>query len=500
MIFIAHDLAVVKNISDRVAVMYLGKLCEVASSDDLYRPAGATRTRTCCWRRSRCPTRTPTHVRSRSSASRRRRCCRRPGAGSTPAARRARTVLHPTEPQLRELAPGHFIACHHPVDDSPCRRRRPPAPSRRHLSPRLDVWRPVRSIGAHRRSVGRTLPTAPFGDGHESTRSSSVPPPSAGCPRTGPTRRWRDRRLGHQPHRHRGVVRRRPEDRLRPWLADAPRRRVPRHQDRRAPGDAARAELERSLQRMERRPRRPDPAAQPRRARRVGRRPRSRRCRRGARPEAATRDSCGSSASPARPAHRRRCTWPRWSGSRSTPCCCRTTTDAAGRRPTRRRRPLLERVRRAARRRADDQVDRPPALAGDAPAPPLQLVRAAPRPGAIDRAVRFVLADPHLFLNTTSDATPAAADRRRRPGLAATPVRRRAGRRRRPLRHHPALRRRRPRTDLTSCGPADGLPPPPCRTGTHVSTTRSGQFGDVSLDPARRPRPVSRRGGGAAAT
>ena len=70
-------------------------------------------------------------------------------------------------------------------------------------------------------------------------------------------------------------------------------------------------------------------------------------------------------------------------------------------------------------------------------------------PEPIGRAVRFVLADPQLFLNTTSDARllPMVVDGGER--RSDRTERRRAASRRRRAGDHPAVRRRRTRTDLT---------------------------------------------------
>ena len=115
LIFIAHDLAVVKNISDRVAVMYLGKICEVGSPDDLY--ATPAHPYTAALLRS-IPVPDPTVVPSSSglllgdlpspidppNGCRFRTRC--------PAAQE-RCALE--EPQIRAVAEDHFVACHFPL-------------------------------------------------------------------------------------------------------------------------------------------------------------------------------------------------------------------------------------------------------------------------------------------------------------------------------------------------------------------------------------------------
>src|SRR3954471_8508871 len=116
LIFIAHDLAVVKNVSDRVVVMYLGKLCEVAPPDALYiRPAHPYTAALLSsipvpnpdlpvvGTNSRLAGDLPSPINPPSGCRFRTRC---PNAQERCAAE---------EPLMREIAPDHFLACHFPV-------------------------------------------------------------------------------------------------------------------------------------------------------------------------------------------------------------------------------------------------------------------------------------------------------------------------------------------------------------------------------------------------
>ena len=117
LVFIAHDLAVVKNISDRVAVMYLGKLCEVAPSEGLYRTPMHPYTNVLL---SSIPVPdpdaavTPIEVLGEPPSP----VIPPPGCRFHPRCPHATEVCTTTEPELRELAPQHFVACHHPVTET----------------------------------------------------------------------------------------------------------------------------------------------------------------------------------------------------------------------------------------------------------------------------------------------------------------------------------------------------------------------------------------------
>ena len=113
-LFIAHDLAVVKNVSDRVAVMYLGRLCEIAPSDLLYESpahhytaallASAVEPDPEAPRAQAALTGEPPSPISPPSGCRFRTRCPRAEA------RCAEEV-----PEMREIGTGHQVACHFPI-------------------------------------------------------------------------------------------------------------------------------------------------------------------------------------------------------------------------------------------------------------------------------------------------------------------------------------------------------------------------------------------------
>jgi peptide/nickel transport system ATP-binding protein len=113
--YIAHDLAVVKNISDRVAVMYLGKLCEVASSDDLYARPAHPYTNVLL---DSIPEPDPEADHSVGKIIGEPPSPVSPPSGCRfhPRCAYATDICSQEEPQLRSMGEGHFVACHHPVE------------------------------------------------------------------------------------------------------------------------------------------------------------------------------------------------------------------------------------------------------------------------------------------------------------------------------------------------------------------------------------------------
>ena len=93
-LFIAHDLSVVRHISDRVAVMYLGKIVEIGTRDEVYERPGAPVHAGAAVGGARCPTRKLERQRRRivlTGDVPQPGRTRRRAAGSAPAAGRRRT-------------------------------------------------------------------------------------------------------------------------------------------------------------------------------------------------------------------------------------------------------------------------------------------------------------------------------------------------------------------------------------------------------------------------
>jgi oligopeptide transport system ATP-binding protein len=113
LLFITHDLSMVRQISDRIAVMYLGSLMELAPSDSLYEKSYHPYTKALL---SAIPVADPDVERTRKRILLKGDVPSplRLGSGCSFSSRCdwASGICRSRRPELSEREPGHFVACH----------------------------------------------------------------------------------------------------------------------------------------------------------------------------------------------------------------------------------------------------------------------------------------------------------------------------------------------------------------------------------------------------
>jgi peptide/nickel transport system ATP-binding protein len=115
MLFISHDLSVVKIVCDRVAVMYLGRICEITDSETLYRQPAHPYTAALL---SAIPEADPSHEPQPIAMKEGELPSAThppPGCRFNTRCPKAREICTQTVPSLMDIAEGHAVACHFPL-------------------------------------------------------------------------------------------------------------------------------------------------------------------------------------------------------------------------------------------------------------------------------------------------------------------------------------------------------------------------------------------------
>lgn len=110
-LIISHDLAVVEHVSDHIGVMYLGRLVELASREELYAHPRHPYTRGLL---DSVPVADPENIRAVALEGEVPSPLNPPsGCTFHPRCRDCDDLCRSEAPQMREIAPGHFVNCHH---------------------------------------------------------------------------------------------------------------------------------------------------------------------------------------------------------------------------------------------------------------------------------------------------------------------------------------------------------------------------------------------------